>query len=207
MIVNNDEFLTEFEIGLKNFTKAPFVILTDRCTNAIFLCLWYLREYKNMDVKEITLPARTYQSVPMTLKNLLNSKINFENYEWSKTYKVIHNVIDASVGFEKNMYIPETMMCLSFQQKKQLPIGTGGAILLDNYEDYSILSKLVYDGRFRYIADKQQIRENPDSIISGFHMNMTPDNAAKGVLLLNQYKESPCGSSEDYEDLRVLKCL
>ena len=207
MIKNNDEFLTEFEEQIKYFTKAPFVILTDRCTNAIFLSLWYLKNYKDIDVSEITLPARTYQSVPMTIKNILGSKIIFEDYKWSKIYKVHHNVIDAAVGFEKNMYIPGSIMCLSFQQKKALPIGKGGAILLDNYEDYSVLSKLVHDGRNRYFSDKQLIKENPESVISGFHMNMSPDEAVKGILLINQYSDKPTGSSDDYEDLRKLKCF
>jgi dTDP-4-amino-4,6-dideoxygalactose transaminase len=166
MIKNNDEFLTEFEEQIKYFTKAPFVILTDRCTNAIFLSLWYLKNYKGLDVSEITLPARIYQSVPMTIKNILGSKIIFEDYKWSKIYKVHSNVYDAAVGFEKNMYIPGTIMCLSFQQKKALPIGKGGAILLDNYEDYSVLSKLVHDGRSRYFSDKQLIKENTEIVIS-----------------------------------------
>jgi dTDP-4-amino-4,6-dideoxygalactose transaminase len=207
VIKNNDEFLDIFEKRLSEFTGAPYVILTDRCTNAIFLSLWYLKNYKNIDVSEITLPSRTYQSVPMTLKNLLGSKIIFEDYEWDKMYMVHNNIIDASVGFEENMYIPGTMMCLSFQQKKALPIGKGGAILLDNKEDYSILSKLVHDGRKRYLSDREEIKNNPEDILCGFHMNMSPDEAAKGVLLLNQYKPKPFGSSKDYEDLRKIECL
>jgi hypothetical protein len=143
----------------------------------------------------------------MTLKNLLNSKINFEDYKWSKIYKVHYNVFDAAVGFEENMYIPDTIMCLSFQQKKALPIGKGGAILLDNYEDYSILSKLVYDGRSRYYSDRYEINDHPDDILCGFHFNMSPDEAAKGILLLNQLSNKKTGSSNDYADLRKLKCF
>ena len=211
MIRNNDEFLDLFENSLMSFTNAPFVVLTDRCTNAIFLSLWYLKHYKNVDISKITLPARTYQSVPMTLKNLLNIEIEFEDYEWQKMYKIYqnddYNVIDAAVGFEENMYMPGSMMCLSFQQKKQLPIGKGGAILLDDYEAYFTLSKLAHDGRLRYLSDRELIKESPDSILPGFHMNMSPDEAAKGILLLNQYKEKPTGSSKDYADLRKIECL
>jgi hypothetical protein len=36
---------------------------------------------------------------------------------------------------------------------------------------------------------------------------MSPDEAAKGILLINQYSNKPTGSSDDYEDLRKLKCF
>jgi dTDP-4-amino-4,6-dideoxygalactose transaminase len=110
-------------------------------------------------------------------------------------------VIDAAVGFYKKMYIEGTYMCLSFQQKKALPIGKGGAILLDNEEDYNILKRMSWDGRDASIP----VLDDLNDIILGYHMNMTPDEAAKGVLLLNQYRPHKVnqGCWLDYPDLEL----
>jgi dTDP-4-amino-4,6-dideoxygalactose transaminase len=211
MIENNDDFLDIFERRLGGFTGAPYVVLMDRCTNAIFLSLWYLKNFKDKDVSIIKLPARTYQSVPMTLKNLLGSEIVFTDFFWEKMYNVHHNVIDAAVCFEKNMYKEGSMMCISFQQKKPLNIGKGGAILLDDYQDYLRLQRLVHDGRSRHLTDTIEIKHTPGNILCGFHFNMSPDEGARGILLLNQIENSPrygkSGGYGDYQDLRKIPNL
>jgi dTDP-4-amino-4,6-dideoxygalactose transaminase len=91
------------------------------------------------------------------------------------------------------------MVCLSFQQKKSISIGKGGAILLDNEIDYKILKRMAWDGRD---ASKSVI-DDIDNIILGYHMNMIPDDAAKGVLKLNQYSGEKIGSYADYPDISV----
>ena len=48
---------------------------------------------------------------------------------------------------KKNMYIPDTLMCLSFHGRKCLAIGRGGAILTDNLETYNWLKCARFDGR------------------------------------------------------------
>ena len=62
----------------------------------------------------------------------------FENYY----YLGNTNIIDAAVYWKKNGYIENTYMCLSFQFKKHLSLGRGGAILLQNKNDYDILKKM-----------------------------------------------------------------
>jgi hypothetical protein len=50
--------------------------------------------------------------------------------------------------------------------------------------------------------------ENNEQIMIGYHMNMTPDEAAKGILLLNQITENyQVGSYKDYSDLSKLNCF
>jgi hypothetical protein len=45
-------------------------------------------------------------------------------------------------------------------------------------------------------------------IIMGYHMYMSPDEAARGVLLLNQLSEHYTnGSFKDYLDISKLDCL
>jgi hypothetical protein len=169
--------------------------------------MYYRKNILGENIEEITLPAHTYQSVPMTLKNLLGLKINFTNEKWAGEYKIHNNIYDCAVNFSRGMYKEGTIQCISFQQKKALPIGKGGAILLDNKNMYETLSRLVHDGRSRFLSDREEIKESPEDILCGFHMNMSPDEAAKGILLLNQYKPKIPGTWEDYEDLRKLQCL
>lgn len=197
---NNHDFITLFEKRLAEYTGAPYVVLTDCCTNSIFLSLKYL--YKNGLQQSLSIPKRTYLSVPNII-DLAGFKYNYKDLQWTKGYQIGETpVFDMAVGFEPNMYIKGQYQCLSFQQKKALPIGRGGAILLDDYEAYKTLKRMCNDGRDGSIHFSQD-----PNIIKGYHMYMTPDNAAKGVLLLNQMKELKFGSYEDYPDISEINSI
>ena len=203
MINNNDDFLDIFERRLSEFTGAPEVVLTDRCTNAILLSL------KATGAEKVQVPKNTYLSVPMTLINY-GIELEFVDYKWSEEYLLEGSkVFDAAVGFKENMYKyhKDSIQCVSFQQKKRLNIGRGGAILLDDRELAKKLRRMVYDGRKRHISNREEILNHPDNIILGYHMNMTPDEAAKGVLLLNQLPEYKIKGYQDYPDISELKCF
>jgi hypothetical protein len=140
----------------------------------------------------------------MTLINYrYNVWLEFE--EWSGHYQIGNtNIYDYAVGFEKNMYKAGEIQCVSFQQKKRLAIGKGGAILLDNREMYEKLKRMRHDGRDSSISTEV----DADNIIIGYHMNMTPDNAARGILLLNQLSEQyNLGTFKDYPNISKFKCL
>jgi dTDP-4-amino-4,6-dideoxygalactose transaminase len=80
------------------------------------------------------------------------------------------------------MYISGTMMCLSFHIKKHLKIGKGGMILLDNEEAAKWLKARRYEGRtdgLKYHED--EIDEE------GWNMYMTPEQAARGLTLMQNY--------------------
>ena len=200
---NNDEFLDLFEKRLSEFTGAPYVVLTDRCTNAILLSLIAT------GVKEVTIPNYTYLSVPMTLKNF-GIEVSFEDHKWHEEYLIEGSkVFDSAVYFKENMYKYHegSIQCISFHQKKRLAIGKGGAILLDDKELADKLRRMSYDGRSRHTPNALEIQESPDDIICGFHMNMAPDEAAKGILLLNQLPEYKEQSYLNYPDISGLRCF
>lgn len=181
--MNNNNFITMFEKRLSEYTGAPYVVLTDSCTNALFLSLKLLHNKNMLEVNDIIIPNRTYISVPQTiihcgLNPVYNDRYWIGTYELGKT-----NIMDCAVGFKPNMYIKNKYMCLSFQQKKAIKIGKGGAILLDNIDDYNTLKRMAWDGR----DSSKSVLDDIDNIILGYHMNMIPDDAVKGVLLLNQY--------------------
>lgn len=194
-MTNNNNFIELFEQRLCEYTGAPYAVAVDRCTNAILLAM----EYYGHKRHKVRLPKQTYLSVPMTLINYgYNVWLEFE--DWMGSYQIGRtNIYDYAVGFDKNMYIPGQVQCVSFQQKKRLAIGKGGAILLDNKEMYEKLKRMRHDGRDSSISVWD---EKPEDIIMGYHMNMSPEEAAKGILLLNQLSSrySP-GSHKDYPDI------
>lgn len=199
---NNNDFVELFEQKLCEYTGAPYAVAVDRCTNAILLSL----EYYGKRRQRVTIPCHTYLSVPMTLINYgYNVWFRFE--EWSGHYQIGHtNIYDYAVQFQKNMYVPGQVQCLSFQQKKRLAIGKGGAILLDDKEMYEKLKRMRHDGRD---SSKTVFEEKPEDIIMGYHMYMSPDEAARGLLLLNQLSNryTP-GTFKDYPNLpSLIPCL
>lgn len=199
MYNNNDDFLDLFEKRLCEYTGAPHAVVVDRCTNAILLSL------KCLGTDLVTIPRNTYLSVPMVCLNY-GIKVIFDDRRWEGNYQFIGTrVYDYAVGFEKDMYVPGQIQCLSFQQKKRLAIGKGGAILLDDEEMANRLRRLRYDGRNSRIPES---KEDPNDIILGYHMNMSPDEAARGILLMNQLSEEyTLGSYKEYIDVTNLRCF
>lgn len=190
---NNNDFVELFESRLSEYTGAPHVVAVNCCTNAIFLSLIA----KGIDKEQsLVIPNQTYMSVPMTLINF-GYNVKLKDYSWVGNYEVGNtSVFDYAVAFEKDMFIPGQIQCLSFQQKKRLPIGKGGAILLDDKDLCHKLKRLRHDGRNSSMPERN---ENPNDIIMGYHMYMSPDEAAKGTLLLNQLTDQyTIGSSNDY---------
>jgi dTDP-4-amino-4,6-dideoxygalactose transaminase len=83
------------------------------------------------------------------------------------------------------------LQVLSFQIKKNLPIGRGGAILTDDIDAFNWLKLASYDGR-----DLTRPYDDPEHLqMLGWHYYMTPEDAARGLLLLSQIEES------SYKDL------
>jgi len=196
---NNNDFVELFEQRLCEYTGAPYAVAVDRCTNAILLALEYSKKRK----QRISLPARTYLSVPMTLINY-GYNVRLDHMSWIGSYQIGRtNIYDCAVSFTKDMYIPGQVQCLSFQQKKRLAIGKGGAILLDDADMYHVLKRMRHDGR-----DSSIPTADDSGIIMGYHMYMSPDEAARGILLLNQLPETfRVGSYLEYPDISKIDPL
>jgi dTDP-4-amino-4,6-dideoxygalactose transaminase len=201
---NNNDFINLFEKKLCEFTGAPYAVVTDRCTNSIILSL-ELTQNKN---KKIKLPKQCYVSVPMMLIKY-GYRISFREDNWIGKYQIGDtNIWDCAVGFFEKMYVPGEIQCLSFQQKKRLSIGKGGAILLDDPILAKKMKRYSMDGRDSSINIKEEIERFQENIVLGYHFNMSPDEAAKGILLLNQLKdEYTLGSYSDYPKINTLECF
>ena len=159
----------QFEKKIAEFYNAPFAVSTDCCTHAIELCL----RLKN--IKNAVSPKHTYISIPFTFEKL-DIEWQFEDNKWQDYYYITNDIIDAAVHWQKNGYIHDTFMCLSFQYQKHLGLGRGGAILLNSEAEYYKLLKMRYDGR---LPDIPWAKQNIDTV--GYHYYMTPETAELGL--------------------------
>lgn len=187
--------VSQFEEVISNYFGSPYAVSTDSCTHGIELSLRYDR------VSKTTCPARTYLSVPMTLKKL-GIDWSFLDNRWESYYYLSNTrIIDAAVLWKENSYIAGTLMCLSFQFRKHLAIGRAGMILTDEYDTYNNLKELSYDGRNNNIPWAEQ-----DIHQIGYHYYMTPESAEYGIEKFKQVKDlSPkLWSYKDYPDLSNL---
>lgn len=178
--------VTIFENKVAEFVGCEYAVAVDCCTHAIELCLEYLLRTDELNIFDvITIPNRTYVSIPMTIQNM-GFSVKYESLEWSGAYRLKPtNVIDAAVRWTRKMYIPGTLMCLSFQIKKAIPIGRGGMVLTDNKEAYEMIKLMSYDGR-----DLNTAYDSPEHIkCRGFHYYMTPEDAARGIILMDAIGE------------------
>ena len=168
-----------FEEKVAKYAGSKHAVAIDCCSNGLFLALKYFNA-----TGVITIPSRTYASVPMQIIHA-GCSVQFEDYEWSGIYQLQpYPIMDGAVRFTKDMYIPGTLQVVSFQLKKRLPIGRGGMILTDNDDANNWLRRASYDGR----DIRTPYAEDQFSMI-GYHMYMTPEDAARGILLMDQLPE------------------
>ena len=186
----------EFENKLKEYTGAPYVITVDNASNALFLCL----KYENIEKKVITIPNKTYPSVPCSIIHA-GGKVKFYSigdnklkgpYQLSPT-----KVWDAALRFTHNMYMKNTHMCISFTGPyKHFKLSKGGAILTDDYEAYKWFKRARFSGR----NECSYMEDNLDML--GWNFYMMPELAARGLLLMNQFYEAD-GTPKENEDLSL----
>lgn len=187
----------EFEEAIGKYTGAPYVITVDNASNALFLALMY----EKVEGKEITIPCRTYPSVPCEIIHA-GAKVKFKKVN-GETIKGAYqlegsNVWDSALRFTHNMYIPGSHMCVSFTGPyKQFKLSKGGAILTDNHDAYMWFKRARYSGR----RECSYHNDNFDMI--GWNFYMMPELAARGLLLIDQFYDRLTGKPIQNEDLEM----
>lgn len=185
-----------FEQMLCDYTGAPYAVAVDNQSNALFLALYY----EKVTGMEITIPARTYPSVPCEIIHA-GAKVNFEPVE-GKTIKGSYQlkptrVWDSALSFDADMYKPNTHMCLSFTGPyKTLKLSKGGAILTDDRDAYFWFKRARFSGR-----NEMSYHEDHFDML-GWNFYMMPELAARGLLLMNQFYNTD-GSKKHQEDLEL----
>lgn len=198
-IINDPwDAVTLFENRLAEYSGSKYAVCVDSCSNAIFLCL----KYHNIVNEVITLPKNTYASVPMQVIHAGN-KVRFLDIPWSGYYRIGETpIIDGAVRFRKGMYVKDSYYTVSFHHRKTLKIGTGGVILTDDIDFVNWCRPMIYDGRHKYTPHSEDTYE-----CIGYHMYMTPEQAATGLILMENIADMnpDTGSSETYKDLTLQK--
>jgi len=184
-----------FEEEIAEYAGSKYAVSVDSCTNALFLCCKYL------DVKEVTIPCNTYLSVPMSVMHS-GAKVVFDKTpstnHWTGVYQLKpHPIYDSAKRLTSNMYIKDSFMCLSFHIKKQLPIGKGGMILTDDADAVEWFKKARYEGRSEVYYKEDNVKT------LGWNMYMTPQEAANGLALFQNYPQHNMDLEEKngYRDL------
>ena len=121
-----------------------------------------------------------------------------ETNDWRGIYQLKpYPIYDAAKRLRKEMYIDEAFMTLSFHIKKNLGISKGGMILTDNAEAAQWFKKARYEGR-----SEKNYKED-DITFLGWNMYMTPQQAAHGLALLQNYNPDTQDQEEvdGYRDL------
>lgn len=196
------EVVDLFERKIASYAGCKYAVLTDCCSHGVFLSLKYLQstgEVKESDSLEI--PSRTYVSIPMQIKHAGNS-FKFVDKAWSGVYQIGHTrVWDGAVRWTKSMYLGNNaLQVCSFQLKKRIPIGKGGVVMTDDSQAFEWLKLATYDGR-----DLTKQYDSPDHFkMLGYHYYMTPEDAARGILLMDKTPEVNQDSAtwENYPDLK-----
>jgi len=191
----------DFEKALGDYTGAPYVVTLDNMSNALFLALYYEKNVrKSLSGDTITIPSRTYPSVPCEIINA-GLKVGFEPVE-GKTIKGMYqlkgsNVWDSALCFTADMYKPEQHICVSFTGPyKHFKLSKGGAILTDSLEAYHWFKRARYSGR-------RECSYHDDFFdMIGWNFYMMPELATRGLLLMNQFYNID-GSKKHNADLEL----
>jgi hypothetical protein len=154
--------------------------------------------YEGVKGQEITIPSRTYPSVPCEIIHA-GGQVRFDPVE-GKTIKGAYQLKptrtwDSALRFTHNMYTPGTFMCISFTGPyKHFKLSKGGAILTDDYEASLWFKRARYSGR-------RECSYHDDHFdMLGWNFYMMPELAARGLLLMNQfYKNGIPAVNEDLE--------
>ena len=186
----------DFEKALSDYTGAPYVITVDNASNALFLALMY----EKVKGQEITIPCRTYPSVPCEIIHA-GAKVNFKEMEGEKIKGAYQleptKVWDSALRFTSGMYIPDTHMCISFTGPyKHFKLSKGGAILTDNEQAYFWFKRARYSGR-------RECSYHDDHFdMLGWNFYMIPELATRGLLMMNQFYNID-GTKKHNEDIEL----
>ena len=177
------EVVDIFEDKVAVFSGSKYAIAVDSCSHGIFLSLKYLDKIGEWFRSDIIIPRHTYISVPMQII-IAGGRPVYDDIEWSGVYQLGDTrVLDGAVRWTEGMYMGNnSLQVVSFQYKKRIPIGKGGMILTDDKRAYDMLRLMRYDGR-----DLSQPYDSHNHVrCLGYHMYMLPEDAARGIMLMDE---------------------
>lgn len=190
-----------FEEQICRYTGAKYCVAVDNLSNAIFMCLELEKMLLHINPYEhsIKIPKHTYPSIPCEILHA-GFKVEFEDsepYMNDAYYLKPSRIVDSAVRFTANMYIPNTLTCLSFSGAfKHLKLGKGGAILTDDLVAYAWLKRFRNSGR-------GEVSYHDDNFtVLGKNNYLLPEISARGLVFMNQFYDEN-GKPKDNPNLRI----
>jgi dTDP-4-amino-4,6-dideoxygalactose transaminase len=207
------EPVREFERQMADFCGASYAVAAESGSAAIFLSLLYYKEALERRAVEITIPARTYPSVPAAIIHTGN-RVKFKDFEWQAEgfYALTpFNIIDSARFISRGMFNTlekiyqsagsgDFLVCLSFHIRKSLAIGRGGMVLTDSEAAKNWLKCARHDGR----NDGVPLKEDTLAM-AGWNFLLTPEQAVRGLSLMEHLKDENRLPYEEYPDLSKYK--
>ncbi len=191
----------DFEKELAEYTGAKYAVTLDNMSNGLFLALYYEHHVnKSIKTDTITIPNRTYPSVPCEIIHA-GLKVGWKMVKEETITGAYQlegsNVWDSALTFTADMYKKQTHMCVSFTGPyKHFKLSKGGAILTDDLKAYHWFKRARYSGR----RECSYHDDNLDMI--GWNFYMMPELSARGLLLMNQFYNID-GSKKHNKDLTL----
>lgn len=172
----------DFESELCRYTGAPYAVAVDNASNGLLLCL----EHEKVAALpySIEIPRNTYPSVPEEIIHAGGHVVFRKNPEpcglLTGAYQLKPTRIwDAALRFTTDMYLPGSLMVVSFTgPHKHLKIGKGGAILCDDEQTRDWLKRARFSGRSECSYHEDNFTQ------LGHNFYMLPELAARGLLLM-----------------------
>jgi len=188
----------DFERTIAEFTSAPHAVAVESCSAAIFLSCLYC---KVRDIAEVVIPKYTYPSVPASIVNA-GGRVMFKDINWHHAgwYALLNTpIIDSAKMLSRGMYAKGHLVCISFHAHKIIPIGRGGMILTDSKEASEWLRVARFDGRH------ERALHNDELAMAGWNMHMIPEQAARGLELMQWIADENIAPPDPYQDLSRYK--
>lgn len=190
------QVVRQFEEAVAFYCGSPHAVAVNSCTNGLFLCLQLMKARGKLPF-EVNIPKRTYVGVAHSIKNS-GCRPTFRNETWSGMYQLRElPIYDAARRFTQGMYLEGTFIVTSHHWAKPLGVQQGGMILTDDADAVEWLKRARFDGRTEGVKPKDDKFDVP-----GWHMYMTPEIAAEGLVRLSFLKSrNPDMPNDDYPDL------
>lgn len=188
-----------FEEAMAEYAGAKYGVAMDSCSTAIFLSLVWSR----IEGEKISTPKKTYISVPRGIVRA-GGIIEWLDEDWQGAYRLGGTeVVDSALRMRRGMFrewpLSSLLYCVSFHMRKHIKIGRGGMVLTDNAVAADWLKRMRFDGRTGSIPFMEDPVEDP-----GFNAYMLPEQAARGLQLLEALPDDPPDLTPAYPDLSKL---
>ncbi len=197
-IIRPYDIVSEFEKAMAEYTGSRYAVAVESCSAALFLCCLYV---KVKDIPEVIIPKVTYPSVPASIVNA-GGRVSFIDDRWQEFgwyWLENTNIIDSAKKLSRNMYIKNSLTCLSFHDRKILKIGRGGMILTDDMKAVEWFKRARNSGRGEVPLKKDRLA------MAGWDMYMQPKDAAWGLTLMQELKDHNLCEPDPYQDLSKYK--